>query len=221
MTKVYFTNVTPLLDDGVFAEALKRVSLKRQEKVNRFKLRCDKNLCLGAGLIAEYALRDYLGDNSVFNIDYEKNGKPVVSNSKDIHISISHSGDIAVCTVSDLAVGCDIQVYDGFKNDICQRCFFKSEIDFIFFDAQSREKNFYRIWALKEAYVKMTGIGIMGFGKTEIQVNKKISVKYKGTEIPVSFFECDIPGYAAAICIGEETSSPIIENVNILNLLIN
>ena len=43
------------------------------------------------------------------NVFKDKNGKPYFDSKPDIHFSISHSGDYAMCAFSDNPIGADIQ----------------------------------------------------------------------------------------------------------------
>ena len=223
MTKVYFADVTPLLDDFIFDAVLKRVSLKRQEKAIRLKHRCDKNLSLGAGLVADYALKDFTGENFDFDIEYQKNGKPYVIGRGDVHISISHSGNIALCAVSDFAVGADVQVHTGFKDDICRRYFGKSEKEYVFAcdDSNEIKRRFFKVWALKEAYAKALGYGILGFDKFEIQPDYPVSLKSADCVNTVQFCEFNIDGYAMSVCTEDSGGVCEFKKINISELLIN
>lgn len=221
MTKVYFSNVTPLLDSSAFNAAIKRVSLKRQTKVNALKKTEDKILSLGAGLIFDYAIKDFTGKKCPCDIDYEKSGKPTLAGNKNIFVSISHSGETALCALSDSPVGADIQVCTGFKDDICQRFFTKSEADFVFNFESNFEKmqNFFRIWTLKESYAKLTGKGIMSFKSFEIDLSNGPCAKKDGKVLPVSFCEYELLNYKLAVCVQANTNEITFENIS--HMLIN
>lgn len=223
MTKIYLTNVTPLLNDVAFDAALKKVHSQRYEKVNRIKHRSDKNLSLGAGLLLEYGTEDFSGNRAHCSVELLPNGKPYLKNYPDVHFSISHSGDIALCTLSDFPIGADIQLCTDFKDEICRRYFKKSETDYVAGAKTPEEKRqrFFKIWTLKEAYVKMTGKGLGQFRDFEIDLKDGISVKNSRQIKPLSFFEFDIPDYKCALCICGEESDVKIKNINIFDLLIN
>ena len=80
-----------------------------------------------------------------------------------MHFNLSHSGSYAVCAVSDAPVGVDIEVRRKNTNlKVAKRFFSQAENDYIdsFETLESREDAFYRIWTLKEAFVKATGEGL-------------------------------------------------------------
>lgn len=90
------------------------------------------------------------------NFAYGNDGKPYFSNYPQFHFSISHSGDYAVCAVSEKEVGVDIQEIRPVKTDIAKRFFTEDEKAWIAQDA----RHFFRIWSAKESYVKLTGRGM-------------------------------------------------------------
>lgn len=93
-----------------------------------------------------------------------KHGKPYFSSHPNVCFSVSHSGGIWVCALSDIELGFDVQVYD--KNStpdrrqrIAKRWF--SPEEYRFFEERGHdEATFYELWTKKEAYVKLTGDGI-------------------------------------------------------------
>jgi len=223
MTKIYMAKVTQLLNDVAFCTGLKTVSEFRRKKVTRLKHRSDKNLSLGAGLILEYGLKCFLGICKNVDISISENGKPYLKNYPNIHFSLSHSGDMAICAISDNPVGVDIQVCTDFKDEICRRYFKKCEADYVFgakIPAEKKER-FFRIWTLKEAYSKMTGKGLGSFRDFGFDIKDGIIFFSDTAMLPLSFFEYDIPGCKTSLCICGEEEKPKINNVNIYDLLIN
>ena len=100
MIKVYITTVSETAFDG----AEKRMSEYRRNKTRRRK---NGALSLAAGLLLDYALREYgLRER---DMEYRENehGKPFFKNN-NIKFSLSHSGEYAVCAVSDDEFGIDI-----------------------------------------------------------------------------------------------------------------
>ena len=121
-----------------------------------------------AAAIARYHLTQKNGvapESGSFRIERQPKGKPYFPNLPDLHFSVSHSGEIFVCALSDFPVGVDIQEYKK-RPDEAERCrkiaarfFHFDEVDALDADTVSA---FYNIWTAKEAYVKFTGDGIDG-----------------------------------------------------------
>ena len=91
-------------------------------------------------------------------------GKPYLE-KLPIHFNLSHSGSKVICGISDRAIGVDIQeMTEGNVEGIWKRFFDEREKRLLkecATEAQRREL-FYRMWAWKEAYGKLTGQGIGG-----------------------------------------------------------
>jgi 4'-phosphopantetheinyl transferase len=99
---------------------------------------------------------------SDIKIANEANGKPFLVGSSSIHFSISHSGDFAVCSVSSLPTGVDIEQITPLKiADLIPLVFSKTEADFFTTLAPAQQLQFfYKIWTFKESLVKAKGVGI-------------------------------------------------------------
>jgi len=80
-----------------------------------------------------------------------------------LEISVSHSGDIAVCAVASEAggaIGIDVETTEPTEGaSIAQRYFTPSESRWVSADPDAR---FRQLWVLKEAYLKMLGVGLSG-----------------------------------------------------------
>lgn len=85
----------------------------------------------------------------------DASGRPYVD-SLPLFISVSHSGSIAVCAVSDRPVGIDVEQIKKRSFKLTDRIFSKDEIAYI----SGSAKRFFEVWTAKEAYAKMTGEGI-------------------------------------------------------------
>ncbi len=96
-------------------------------------------------------------------------GKPYFVGGPEV--SISHTGRIWMCAVSDTPVGLDVQEKRTVKYvSIAERFFTPLEADYIKKSAEGPKNAFYRIWARKEAYVKYTGLGFSETGFTNFCV---------------------------------------------------
>ena len=90
-----------------------------------------------------------------------KLGKPSLAEHPEIHYNLSHAEGIAACMVSDRECGIDCENVRDFRPNVMKRAFSEKEREMVEKAAES-EKNllFFRLWTLKEAYVKALGIGI-------------------------------------------------------------
>ncbi len=104
-----------------------------------------------------------------YGIDYNedtpvikgKMGKPALAEHPDIHYNLSHADGIAACMVSDGECGIDCERIRTFRPNVMKRAFSVSERSMVE-NAPEDMKNelFFRLWTLKEAYVKAIGTGI-------------------------------------------------------------
>ena len=137
----------------------KYFSQKRLKKLARLKNPKAAALSAAAERALIRAVRAYFPNVPLpVEYDYTDSGKPYLIGNK-AYISLSHSGDIAVCAISENEVGVDIQKISDYDKRLADRFFCREERDYI--NAADNEKYaFYEIWTRKEARVKLTGEGI-------------------------------------------------------------
>ncbi len=181
--------------EALFQRAFFRVDEERREKARRMRTARARAACLGGGLLLQLAvgeavragsagsfydlgrysvteLLERLEDLPYFPLAYRygENGKPYFRDFP-LQFNLSHSGNYVLCAVSEEEIGADIQQHCG-KNveKISGRFFSKREAEAIAAEqaGEEREKLFYRLWARKEAYGKLTGKGIAGVLETEL-----------------------------------------------------
>ena len=161
-TRITFMDAGALADPARFDAALERVSAARREKVLRLRPGAAQRLSLAAGLL----LRDALAAEGLSAEDSETavgaHGKPCLPRRPDVQFSLSHSGTWAMCAVADRPVGCDIQLAAPRSLRVARRFFTDAECARIFALAPegARQAMFYRIWALKESFIKCLGLGL-------------------------------------------------------------
>ena len=152
----------------------------------------------------ELLLKHILGEYNLSFEDmyYGENGKPEI---KGIHFNLSHSEDMVVCAVSEKAVGCDVEKVGEFRNGIAERYFTENEIAYLnLFDGEESKEEFYRLWTMKESYLKMTGEGVtIPLNQIEFLVNENIQVYRDNIACDCIIKEYNIPGYKLTVCAKE------------------
>ena len=101
---------------------------------------------------------------SVENVTIGMTGKP---ECEGVFFNLSHSGDMVLCAICDMPVGCDIEKVADAPLEIADRYFSEKERQYIDSSQSLPEisRRFFRIWTMKESYVKMTGEGMnLSFG---------------------------------------------------------
>lgn len=224
MNKVYFIDVKNLKEKFSYEEIYSKVSSYRKNKVDKFMFEKDKWLSLAVEYLLMQALEEMNVDYSKIEIDFIENGKPVLKNwrkalnnddasiknsEKELYFNLSHSGKMAMCVIADLEVGCDIQKISDKEIvlDIAERFFHPMEIQMIKDAKEDNKKQlFYRIWTLKESFMKATG---KGFEKPlkdfRIAFKEGIPVVYINDVLQENFIFEEIDSgnidYKSAICM--------------------
>ena len=92
-------------------------------------------------------------------IERSSYGKPYFPAFPELYFNYSHSKDGAVCVLAKNSVGIDLEKVRSYREKTVKR--FCNEKEWNWLQKQeTRDKEWIRIWTVKEAYVKYTGIGI-------------------------------------------------------------
>ncbi|EEM05993.1 4'-phosphopantetheinyl transferase family protein [Bacillus pseudomycoides] len=156
---VRYKDLTPL----EYQRCLSFVSKERQEQVKRFRFREDALRSLLGELLTRYILtREYSIPNCLINFERNTFGKPFLKEYKNIYFNVSHSGQWIVCAVDSNEVGIDVEKVDQFDIDIAKRFFLEEEYLSLknIFNENDKKSYFYKLWTLKESYVKAKGKGL-------------------------------------------------------------
>ena len=101
-----------------------------------------------------------------------EHGKPYFKGSH-LSFSLSHSGDLVLCAISDVEVGADVQrVTDVRWEKLASRYFASGEqmyLSKLKEDGEEKARDeFFRLWCRKEAFGKMTGEGAVPYLGVEL-----------------------------------------------------
>ena len=106
------------------------------------------------------------------DIHKEENGRPFFPGHKT-DFSISHSGAIAAVSLvkgGNFRTGCDIQIVEPRlrMREIAEEFFSAAERDYIGFSNENQIEmlRFFRIWTLKECYLKLRGLSVFNMGSS-------------------------------------------------------
>ncbi|MBQ7500398.1 MAG: 4'-phosphopantetheinyl transferase superfamily protein [Clostridia bacterium] len=177
----------------------------RRSKADQTALHSGKVLSVGAGALLEKALDRFGVSMDTLEFSTVGGGKPVIVSSDGVHFNISHSGERVMCAVSEKPVGCDVELVRKYNVRIAERFFAKSEYARILSasDEEERLAVFFRLWTLKESFMKTTGMGFsLPMNEFVINIdNKKISVSQSVDRNEYYFAEYDPgDGYKYACC---------------------
>lgn len=221
MTRIFYTDVSALSDDALFRAFFEKAGAERRNRINSLKKQKDKARSLGAYICYMEAMRFFGADDNA-PWEYACNGKPYIKDDTGLSFSLSHSGDIAMAVVSEHVVGIDVEKIEDCKKGVCRRYFLDSEAEYVLgnMETEGQEERFFRLWTLKEAYAKMTGMGIGSFSDFEIIPSYPPCVRRSEKYIDAHFFEFNIDGYRCAVCTEGLEDDIKISKLELLELLI-
>ena len=144
------------------------------------------------------AVQEFLEDPAV-RVVYDAKGKPTVEDAKQPRfISITTTGAVMLCVLSDTPVGIDGERLDRFGPDtktdyiaLAERFFSEDEADYVREGGEGEALRFVRVWVRKEAYVKLTGKGLVDFPNFSVIEGEKFSSKVNG--VPLKRFNINFP----------------------------
>ncbi|MGN0493649.1 MAG: 4'-phosphopantetheinyl transferase family protein [Acutalibacteraceae bacterium] len=122
----------------------------------------DKKRTLAGRFLLKKMIKERYGRQK-FTLSYNENGKPTLD---FCFFNISHSGDFAVCAVSDFPVGVDIERIGRFKGREKYMLFTPRESEYV--NERDCEYRFYTLWTRKEAYIKARGGIIADAARAEL-----------------------------------------------------
>ncbi len=208
MVSIYIAEIHDLPDPLECPEYMERIPQFRREKIKNYKQKKSRVESLGAGLLLEYVLKQYGFDNG--QIHWRENGKP---EAEGFCFNLSHSNEIVICAIAEKAVGCDVERIKSAPMEVARRYFSAKEYQHLTEKEEDlREEEFYRIWTMKESYVKMTGEGLtLPMDDYEIIFADEVKVLRDGTRQSCFIKEYDWPGYKISVCAEEREFSKLNE----------
>lgn len=211
MINVYYAKVFPFLEENTFLAHLEKMDETRKNKI----LRIREPLARSRSLAGDWLLQRLLCERWGFtpkellnlSMEYEEEGKPYLAGRKDICFNISHSGDYACCAMGEMPVGIDLQKKVPVREGLWKRFFTAADNRKLQeCGEKEREALFFRMWSIKESYMKLTGKGIkQGLDSFEIDWQQG-QIREKREDSPAAYFtEQDaLPEYSFCLCVREE-----------------
>ena len=162
MIDIAVTEISDGIDEEIFLRLYRCISNYKKEKISKYRFVEDRNRCLIGDLLARYTIcRKYKLPLEVMEFYEDSFGKPKAANYKDIHFNISHSGNWVVCAVDYMPVGIDVELIKPIHIGIAKRFYSQEEyIKLLILNEEERIEFFYKLWTLKESYIKAVGRGL-------------------------------------------------------------
>ncbi|MCH9755823.1 MAG: 4'-phosphopantetheinyl transferase superfamily protein [Gammaproteobacteria bacterium] len=195
--------------DTPFSETyIKLLSNEEKMRANRFHFTHHQHHFRRARIILRLILANYL-EQAPENLQfaYGKHGKPYLIEHPELEFNLSHSGKYALLAVGKKhPLGIDIEQYSGRPYvGIGQHVFSDKENTHLkTLPGQIKPLMFFNIWAQKEAFIKLLGLGL-SYPTTKLTVpglslapHQFVDPIYKNTWTLLPFMPKI--GYAAALC---------------------
>ena len=150
------------------------ITKEELEAVNKFIFQRDAKFSLASKLLIRYVLsKAFQCKSSLFEIQRTEYGRPFIKTTKNFDFNVSHHNHLAcIAATFDGNVGCDTMEYKTIKQkrqsideliNLLRKELTNNEYDFVLNKTQDEKKrfaHFYRLWSLKESYVKWLGCGL-------------------------------------------------------------
>ena len=207
MVTIFYDSIRKLDEGAVYDRCYNSLSAYRREKADKVKFPEDKKRSVAAGILLNQGLSAYGLRECDMVYETNLNGKPFFREYPQIRFSLSHSGEYVMAAFSDVEIGCDIQQMEQTDLKIARRFFAPEEYAYIKEQEEesAQEEAFYRIWVLKESFLKAVGTGMalsMTDFSLQIQEDRVIGVRQNVNQKEYTFEEYNlIKGYKAACCI--------------------
>ncbi len=156
----------------------------------------------------EKRIRDYVFDFALRDNGFEPNnvkiikgthGKPYVENNP-FYFSISHCKGLVIAAVGESELGADCELIRPHDLRVLERVANENEKQRIM-SSSDTAREFFRLWTMKEAFVKMLGIGI-GYPLKTIDTSKEDIITADGEkEYSPVYFVCKDK---FAVCVIED-----------------
>ena len=169
----YFIYNVENLSDAEYEKWFSLMTKEKQEKVSRYK-DIERRKCSVAG---EMVVKTNIGkalntSPEALIILTDNNGKPYIENSP-IYFNISHCENMLAYTFSDEEIGIDVERIRAISLNILKRFYSVEEQKYVLGHIPTKDdfqmceneeilERFYRVFTLKEAICKKSGIGIKG-----------------------------------------------------------
>ncbi len=146
------------------------------------------------------SVEEYFKEHNItgckITVSRTEKGKPYIKNA-DIHIGVTHTGDLVMIGVCKTPFGIDAEKKDRKitqKENIAKKFFSEKEREL----AEKSDEEFLKLWVKKEAFVKYTGQGM-----------EKIKEAYTLSSSGY-FSEVNFPGYISYVYSSEKIDCEII-----------
>ena len=175
------------------------LSAYRLERLRRIKPDRQRALSFSAELLLIEALKTLEPPDLPLDIYTLEGGKPALRHGP--WFSLSHSGELVFCAVSDAPVGADVEKLPD-KEPGCgllERCLSEKERE-LCLESENKKELFTLLWSLKESYAKMDGAGLgrLHLREISLELGPEGRAGVRGSDAKLSYYLHG--GYVFSLC---------------------
>ncbi|MBQ9285473.1 MAG: 4'-phosphopantetheinyl transferase superfamily protein [Bacteroidaceae bacterium] len=180
MAKVYINDHLEALD---LNEAFEQMSAQRRSYLQRFSNERAQRAGAAAYLLLCQGLRELFDIAEPPTFTFGIHGKPGIIGHEDIFFSLSHCREAACCAIATEPVGIDIESIRPFSPALLKRTMNAGEAATVR-TANEPQRAFIRLWTQKEAYLKLTGTGLVDELHSVLDEAKASGCVFETTDSP-------------------------------------
>lgn len=158
------TLALPSAPDPAWPDLASSLSDAERRRAARFHFEHDRRAYVAAHALKRRMLCEAAGGApGDWEFATEPGGKPIVAGGGGPHFSLSHADGLVACAIShEVSLGIDIEPAGRRAPLGVAQAFFSSEERAWLFGlpCAERQLGFFRLWTLKEAFIKATGKGL-------------------------------------------------------------
>lgn len=163
MITIRVLQVPEVIPEAYWNHFLSQVSAERRAQASRFVRQADAYRSVLGEILTRVTLSKLTGLRPA-ELSFTRNsyGKPSLIHHSDVQFNVSHSGDwIALISGGTDELGVDVEKIAPIDMQIAERFFSPTESQFLAAEPDDRRlETFYRLWTLKESYIKAVGMGL-------------------------------------------------------------
>lgn len=183
---ICFLKIEKPIDSPIFQFLLQFSPIEKQQRILSQRIKQNADSMVVGAAIARHMLWKKFAIPLDARIAYGEFGKPYLSDYPGVHFNISHSRQYVACAVCSEPIGIDVQVIGCYRRDVAKRVCSSIELSQIETSVEQAAE-FTKIWTMKEAYVKRTGLGIgNGFSQKFLPSSSFFSKRMGNTFLSIS-----------------------------------
>ena len=160
MLDIFIVHIDENLDDVMFKSLLESLPAEEQSIVTKkIRMQDKQSALLTRVFLRKLLVQKYNLNRSKINFQKNKYGKPFLHEKEELHFNISHSGKYITFVFSDKPVGIDIESERELEPETLANFLHPLEKKHLFRKSGDKYEMF-RIWTLKESYIKAVGMGM-------------------------------------------------------------